>query len=71
MQKIAGFNTLKYWKTVGETKKRKTEGEPDVACGSGIRNKRKAALEYFKLKHENELDFKHQELEVRKQEMEL
>ena len=25
---------LKALETVGETKKRKTEGEPDVACGS-------------------------------------
>ena len=62
---------LKALETVAETKKRKTECAPDVACGSGIRNKRKAALEYFKLKHENELDFKHLEHEVRKQEIEL
>ena len=28
-------------------------------------------MEYFQLKHENELDFKHLEHEVRKQEIEL
>ena len=33
---------LKALETVAETKKRKTECAPDVACGSGIRNKRKA-----------------------------
>ena len=78
---IAEDIRFKALETFGETKRRKSEtisdseseqGENGQTRKTDNRKKRKSkTLEYFRSKHDSELELKKQELEVRKQELEL
>lgn len=78
---IAEDIRFKALETFGETKRRKSETTSDSESEQGEncqtrktdnRKKRKSqTLEYFRSKHDSELEFNKQELEVRKQELEL
>lgn len=81
-QHLAEDIRLRALETFGETRRRRDDTQSDANTSDDeesprpkrTRNRRKSqsdALEYFRSKHNSELEFKRQELDIRKQEMEL